>query len=347
MELLAEYGLFLAKAVTIVVAVIFIVGAVVSLSQKTKRHQHGDIEITNVNQRLEKMCEVVEHEVHTKEWLKARHKEEKKKAKQEKKQTKKSEVSVKDAGSRVYVLNFDGDIRASAVASLRHEITAVLAVAAKQDEVVVRLESPGGMVHGYGLAASQLQRIKNSGIPLTVCVDKVAASGGYMMACIANKILAAPFAVIGSIGVVAQIPNFHKLLTKHDIDYEVLTAGEYKRTLTIFGENSDKGRQKFLEDLEDTHVLFKEWVAEHRSEIDIEEVAKGEVWYGQRAKAKALVDEVQTSDDYIVGRSKEAAVYEVKYHEKKNLAEKLGLSAATALETVGLRLTKWLSGPRH
>ena len=346
MEFLAEYGLFLAKSVTLVVAVIFVVGAVVSLNQKTKKHQRGDIEINNVNQQVEKMQEVIEHEVHSKEWLKNRHKEEKKKAKQEKKK-RKSEAGAKDDRQRIYVLNFDGDIRASAVASLRHEITAVLAVASEKDEVVLRLESPGGMVHGYGLAASQLQRIKSKGIPLTVCVDKVAASGGYMMACLADKILAAPFAVVGSIGVVAQIPNFHKLLTKNNIDFEVLTAGEYKRTLTVFGENTDKGRQKFLEDLEETHVLFKNWVAEHRAEIDIENVAKGEVWYGQRARDKALVDEVQTSDDYIVGRCGEADVFEVKYHEKKNLAEKLGLSMATIFETVGLRLSRWISGPKH
>ena len=346
MEFLAEYGLFLAKSVTLVVAVIFVVGAVVSLNQKTKKHQRGDIEINNVNQQVEKMQEVIEHEVHSKEWLKNRHKEEKKKAKQEKKK-RKSEAGAEDDRQRIYVLNFDGDIRASAVASLRHEITAVLAVASEKDEVVLRLESPGGMVHGYGLAASQLQRIKSKGIPLTVCVDKVAASGGYMMACLADKILAAPFAVVGSIGVVAQIPNFHKLLTKNNIDFEVLTAGEYKRTLTVFGENTDKGRQKFLEDLEETHVLFKNWVAEHRAEIDIENVAKGEVWYGQRARDKALVDEVQTSDDYIVGRCGEADVFEVKYHEKKNLAEKLGLSMATIFETVGLRLSRWISGPKH
>jgi serine protease SohB len=346
LEFLAEYGLFLAKAITFVVAVIFVVGAVVSLSQKTKKHQHGDIEITNINQRLEAMSDAIESEVYSKEWLKARHKDDKKKSKQEKKKNKQN-LSEESKKPRVYVLNFDGDIRASAVASLRQEITAVLSTATAKDEVVIKLESPGGLVHSYGLAASQLQRIKNKGVPLTVCVDKVAASGGYMMACIADKILAAPFAIVGSIGVVAQLPNFHKALAKHDIDFEVLTAGEYKRTLTIFGENTDKGRQKFIEDLEETHLLFKEWVSEHRSEVDIEDVAKGEVWYGQRAKAKALVDEVQTSDDYIVDRCSKADVYEVKYHEKKSLAEKIGISMATVFEEIGVKFSKWLMGPKH
>ena len=108
----------------------------------------------------------------------------------------------------------------------------------------------------YGLAASQMQRIRDKKLKLTVCVDKVAASGGYMMAVVADKIIAAPFAVLGSIGVLAQVPNFHRLLKKHDVDFEMLTAGKYKRTLTMFGENTDKGREKFQEDIEDTHVLF-------------------------------------------------------------------------------------------
>jgi len=346
LEFLAEFGLFLAKTVTLVVAIMVVVGAILSLSQKTKKQHSGDIELTKINQRLENMKDTMEHEIYSKEWLKNRQKEDKKKAKQEKK-NRKADVAAEETKARVYLLNFEGDIRASAVTSLRQEITAVLGIATDKDEVVISLESPGGMVHGYGLAASQLQRVKQKGIPLTVCVDKVAASGGYMMACIADKILAAPFAIIGSIGVVAQIPNFHKVLTKHDIDYEILTAGEYKRTLTLFGENTEKGRQKFMEDLEETHVLFKEWVVEHRSQLNIDDVSKGEIWYGQRAKNKALIDDIQTSDDYLLERCQKADVFEVKYHEKKGLAEKLGLSMATVVDVMGLKLSKWLMGPKH
>ena len=112
-------------------------------------------------------------------------------------------------------------------------------------------------------------------IGMNATFDKVAASGGYMMACIGDRILSAPFAVLGSIGVVAQIPNLHRLLKKHDVDYEVLTAGEYKRTLTVFGENTDKGRQKFQEDLELTHVLFKDFVSRYRPQLDIDQVLGG------------------------------------------------------------------------
>jgi serine protease SohB len=207
---------------------------------------------------------------------------------------------------RIYVINFNGDMRASATENLRQEITAILSIADKdKDEVVVNLESPGGMVHGYGLAASQLARIRQHNLPLTICVDKVAASGGYMMACLANTIIAAPFAIIGSIGVVAQLPNFHRLLDKWDIDYEVLTAGEYKRTLTVFGENTDAGRQKFIADLEDTHTLFKEFVSDYRPSLDIEKVATGEHWYGKQALGLGLVDKLMTSDEYLLTRVKQ------------------------------------------
>ena len=235
------------------------------------------------------------------------------------------------------MLNFDGDIRANATDNLREEVSVVLGQAREGDEVLVRVESPGGLVHGYGLAASQLQRFRDAKVPLTVAVDKVAASGGYMMACVADRILAAPFAVLGSIGVLAQLPNFHRLLQKHDIDFELLTAGEYKRTLTMFGENTDKGREKFVEELEETHTLFKDFVGTNRPSLDIAKVATGEVWYGSRALEEGLVDELCTSDDFVQKRLQDWDVLELRFVHKKNWQEKLGLAAEGAIERTLLR----------
>ncbi|MDZ7923122.1 MAG: protease SohB [Marinagarivorans sp.] len=244
MEFLYEYGLFLAKVITFVVAVVVIVAFVVAASIKPKVSNKGQISIEPLNERFDDMKDALLQAVLSEKELKDFDKEEKKSAKKKAKEDKKKTDD--ERRKRVFVLDFDGDIKASAVDELRETITAVLTVAQPSDEVVIKLESGGGMVHSYGLASSQLARITQKSIPLTVCVDKVAASGGYMMACVANKILAAPFAVIGSIGVVAQLPNFNKILKKHDIDYEMLTAGKYKRTLTMLGENTDEGRQKFL-----------------------------------------------------------------------------------------------------
>ena len=196
-------------------------------------------------------------------------------------------------------------------------------VADEDDEVIIKLESPGGMVHSYGLAASQLQRIVSRKVSLTIAVDKVAASGGYMMACIGTKIIAAPFALLGSIGVVAQIPNFHRLLKNKDVDVEVLTAGEYKRTLTMFGENTDKGREKFIEELEDVHTLFKDFVSDNRPSVDMQKVATGEAWYGKRALDLNLVDELKTSDEYIIDKCTDSAVFLVKFVEHQNRMDKL------------------------
>ena len=239
----------------------------------------------------------------------------------------------------VFVLDFFGDVQASQAAQLREEVTGLLRSAKKErgDEVILRLNTGGGTVTGYGLAAAQLTRIKAAGLPLTICVEQVAASGGYMMACVADKILAAPFAILGSIGVVAQLPNFHKVLKKHDVDYELLTAGEYKRTLTMFGENTDSGREKFLEELQDTHDLFKEFVSQHRPQVDIEKIATGEVWYGLRAVDVALVDELQTSDEYLVTRAETADVYEVAYVLKKKFHERLGFAAEESIDRLLLR----------
>jgi serine protease SohB len=210
----------------------------------------------------------------------------------------------------------------------------LLTLAKPTDEVVVRLESGGGMVHSYGLASSQLARIRQAGIPLTVCIDKVAASGGYMMACIGQKIISAPFAILGSIGVVAQLPNVNRLLKKHDIDYEVLTAGEYKRTLTVFGENTEKGREKFQQDLDITHQLFKNFVAKYRPQLAIDEVATGEVWLGVAAVDMQLVDELKTSDEYLSERARDAQLYHLHYAQRKSLQERVGLAASTSAEKV-------------
>ena len=249
------------------------------------------------------------------------------------------ENNQQDSPSNHFVLDFDGDIKASEVDNLRQEITAILSVAKPTDEIIVRLESPGGMVHAYGLAASQLARIKDAGIQLTICVDKVAASGGYMMACLANHIVAAPFAIVGSIGVVAEVPNIHRLLKKNDIDVDIMTAGEHKRTMTFMGQNTRKGREKFIEDLNITHDLFKQWVAEQRPQVNIEEVANGDVWYGQQALSKQLVDALGTSDAYLQKLLADGSnVLLVSYETKQTLGEKLGVGAASIIESISDRV---------
>ncbi|MEH6551983.1 MAG: protease SohB [Pseudomonadales bacterium] len=333
----AEYGMFLLKSLTIVIALVLAVAGIVAAAHRGGQDEDGHVEVKSINQRLDQMKATLQDAVLDDAEIKAVVKQQKEKNKAEAKQKKKAskgkktEDSIVERRRRLYLLDFHGDIRAHAVENLREEITAVLLLAEAQDEIVVKLESGGGVVHGYGLASSQLKRITDKGVPLTVSIDKVAASGGYMMACIANKIIAAPFAIIGSIGVVAQIPNFHKILKKNDIDYELYTAGEYKRTLTMFGENTDKARTKFTEELEDTHVLFKDFVKANRPVVDIDAVATGETWFGERAIDSKLIDELGTSDQYLMDASAEADIYLVSFKQKKTLPEKLGFSAENAL----------------
>jgi serine protease SohB len=341
LEFITEYGLFLAKTLTFVVAIIVIVSLIVSANSRGKKSEKGHIQVSKLNEKFKAMREFLQHAVLDEEQIKQLEKNEKKRVKLEKADQKKAAKEKSKKGGdeteaahkkRVFVLNFHGDVKASANDSLREAISAVLTLATPKDEVVVKIESGGGMVHSYGLASSQLARITNKDVPLTVCVDKVAASGGYMMACVANKIVAAPFAILGSIGVVAQLPNFHRLLKKNDIDYEMFTAGEFKRTVTMFGENTEKGREKFVEDIEDTHVLFKDFVSEHRPQVDIAMVATGEVWFGRRAKDVNLVDVLQTSDEYLLDQAENADIFEVEYTLKKSLTEKFGMAAQTAVE---------------
>ncbi len=333
MEFLLDYADFLLRTLTVLVAIIVVLLTIAALRGRGRGKGGGQLQVHKLNDFYKALRERLQHELLDKAQLKALRKAE---AKQEKQEKKAGDVQK----ARVFVLDFDGDIKASATDNLRHEVTALLSMAGAEDEVVLRLESAGGMVHGYGLAASQLARIRQAGVPLTVCVDKVAASGGYMMACIGDKVLSAPFAILGSIGVVAQLPNVHRLLKKHDIDVEVLTAGEYKRTLTMFGENTDKGREKFQEDLDTTHELFKGFVARYRPQLNMDEIATGEVWLGISALNKHLVDELRTSDEYLAERAREADLFHLHFAERKSLPERLGLAASVTLDRL---LLNWWS----
>lgn len=331
MEFLYEYGMFLAKAITIVVAIVAVIIVVLASTVKHKSDK-GELRITNLSEELEELKHGLKEVLLSKKEFKAYEKQ----LKIDEKVKDKTEGDT--SKGKVFVIDFKGSIDAAEVASLREEISAILAIAEKGDEVVVNVESGGGMVHGYGLASSQLDRLRQADIPLTVCVDKVAASGGYMMACVANKIYAAPFAIVGSIGVVAQLPNFNRLLKKHEIDYEQHTAGDFKRTLTVFGENTDEGRQKFQEELEETHVLFKAFVSKYRPELNLEKVATGEHWYGQQAIELGLVDEILTSDDVVMSLAKDRKVYKLRYQVKKKLADKIAHGASLSVNAIFNRL---------
>lgn len=314
-----EYGMFLAKSVTLVAALLLCLAGLISAVREARHQEPERLEVDPLNDRLERMRDLIEGEILDDSALK---KLGKKRSKEKKAAAKHSP----DGRARLFVLDFEGDLEASAVSQLREEITALLQVLKPGDEVLLKLESEGGLVHGYGLAASQLKRLRDKKIKLTVAVDKVAASGGYLMACVADHILAAPFAVVGSIGVVAQIPNVHRLLKKHDVDVELHTAGVHKRTLTMLGENTDAAREKFREELEDTHRLFKQFVTEHRPQVTIDKVATGEHWFGTRALAIKLVDELKTSDDYLLERADNADLFALRYRRKKPLSERLHIS---------------------
>ncbi|PHH57262.1 protease SohB [Coxiella burnetii] len=322
MDFLANYGLFLAKLISLVLAIAVVLFIFFGLIAHAKNKAKGKLDVHKLNDKYKSyhrtLSIAIKDKYELKRFLKSQKKEKKKKP------------NTTEAKKRIFVLNFQGDIRASAVCALREEITAVLTTATRDDEVLLRLESGGGVVHGYGLAASQLQRIKDAHIKLVIAIDKVAASGGYLMACVADRIIAAPFAIIGSIGVLAQLPNFHRYLRKKYIDFEQVMAGDYKRTLTLFGENTEKGRAKMKEEVEETHTLFKSFIKEHRQEVDVEQIATGEHWYASKALDLRLVDELKTSDDYLLAASQNYDLFEVQYKRKPPLAERVSHNASRA-----------------
>jgi serine protease SohB len=313
MEFLADYGLFLAELVTVVAVVLGALGLLVMTARRGT--QAEGLHIEHLNERFEHLADTLRYAVEGKRGYR-------KALKLRKKAGKAARADAAER-KRLYVLDFKGDLRASATASLREEVSALLALARPQDQVLVRLENAGGMVHEHGLAASQLLRIRRHGVRLSVAVDKVAASGGYLMACVADHIIAAPFAVIGSIGVLAQLPNFHRLLEQKGIDFEQVTAGRYKRTLTLFGENTEEARSKVKMELEDVHELFKQLIVEHRPQIELDQVATGEHWYGIRALDLKLVDELRTSDDFLLEAVKEHELYHLAYKRRRSMSERV------------------------
>jgi len=336
-EFFIDYGLFLAKAVTVVIAIGIILTLIAAFSRRAPGG--GGLEIEKLNDKLKEMSDVVRRAMLNKAAWKKHEKAEKKARKKEEK----SATEDSDHRKRIFVIDFKGDIRATAVANLREEISAVVSTATENDEVVMRLENPGGAVHEHGLAASQLLRIKDRGVPLTVIVDKVAASGGYLMACIADRIIAARFAVIGSIGVIAQLPNFNRALETRGVDFEQVTAGKYKRTVTMFGKNTDEDRAKLKEELEDVHTLFKGLVGEQRPSLDIDRVSTGEHWYGTHALELGLIDEIGTSDDYLMSASDAADIYTVRFKGKQSLQERIMSTFESSLDRAGIWLEERLS----
>ncbi|MDN5862258.1 MAG: protease SohB [Salinisphaera sp.] len=337
-SLLLEYGLFLAKAITVVVAIGAVTAWIFASIQQARAHSGDWLEVINLNDRFEYMADTLRGQLLDKRERKAHAKHKKTEAKQKAKARKLGKART---ANRLFVIDFNGDIRASAVTALREEISAVLQVAQAEDEVLLRLESPGGLVHSYGLAASQLRRLRARGVQLTASVDKLAASGGYLMACVADRIVAAPFAIIGSIGVVGQLPNFNRLLKDKQVDVELHTAGDYKRTLTMFGENTEEGRAKFRDELEVTHGLFKEFIADNRSDVDIDKVATGEHWHGTQALGLGLIDRVGTSDDLLLtAAGEDREIFQLRWRTRGRMIDRLTGNIETRV--LGALRDRWM-----
>tara|TARA_B100000809_G_scaffold266827_1_gene331973 strand:- start:7056 stop:8084 length:1029 start_codon:yes stop_codon:yes gene_type:complete len=339
MDFIVQYGVFLLKVITIVIAILLPILMIINSSKGRSVSEKGHLQIKNLSDQFENMGFAIQGTLMTPKALKKFRKELHKQKKKEEKNPAKDQQSI-------FVLNFNGDIQASEVDKLKHEINAILVSDTKCKEVVLKVESGGGSAYAYGLCAAELKRLVDNKIKLTVCIDKVAASGGYLMSCVATKIVAAPWALVGSIGVIAQMPNINKLLKKNLVDFEMHTAGEFKRTLTVFGENTEEGRSKFKAELEDLHIIFKDFVKDNRPEIDTSVVATGEVWQGEKALAVGLIDEISTSDDYLVKLSKKFKLFQIDYIEKKNLSERFAFAAETFFNKTVLKIYDSLNKSR-
>ncbi|KAL7534110.1 hypothetical protein ACHAWF_004724 [Thalassiosira exigua] len=170
----------------------------------------------------------------------------------------------------LFVTRFPGDVTASQLNELREEVTGILRASQPRDEALLILQSGGGTVTGYGLAAAQLQRFKANGMKLTV------------------------------IGVISEIPNAYDRLKKEGIEFQTVTAGKYKRTVTPTKKVTKEDLAKSTEDIQEIFDLFKSFVASQRPQLDIEDVATGDTWFGEDALEKGLCDELAAADDVLL-----------------------------------------------
>ena len=331
MEWMSEYGLFLAKALTGLLVVGGGAALVMSFARRGRAiRMYGPFpQVIHLNRRHRWMVAAFERNTLSRwEWRRRR--------KAEKAEHKRR--LAEGGRRRVFVLDFKGDLHASGVKALRDEVTLILANATEKDEVVVRLENSGGAPSGHGLGASQLARIRARNIRLTVAIDRIAASGGYMMACVADRIIAAPFAIVGAIGTFMIIANFHRLLESKGVDVEKFQSGEFKLTVTMLGENTDAGRAKLQEQIEVMHKHFRDFVSEYRPALDIERVSTGEFWHARDAVGLSLVDEIRTSDDYLFEAGRDADLYLVRCAGRRGLRRRIGEVAELALDRASLYL---------
>ena len=158
--------------------------------------------------------------------------------------------------------------------------------------ILVRIDSPGG-----GVAPSQeiydaLKRAREKGKPVVASIGSLGASGGYYIACAADKIVADPGSVTGSIGVIMQFPVIRDLLRKLGIDYEVIKSGEFKDIASPLRPMTDKERRLLKEVILDVYSQFVDVVAESRGlpKDSVLKIADGRILSGRQAYELGLVD---------------------------------------------------------
>lgn len=249
---------------------------------------------------------------------------------QEKSSSRKSGDEKTGEPGKVAVLKFKGDIRASARFAFAKLVDEVVLNAREFKEVVVVVESPGGGVSEYGMLFAELERMRKceENFQLTVVVDTVAASGGYLMSLPAHKILAAPFAMVGSIGVVSFIPNIRELLEANKIKPRTFTAGDFKRTVTLTDEGDEKSAEQYKQQLALIHEQFKQALKKYRPQVELEKVATGEAWLASTTVEKELqlVDGLNTSHALLLemNQSFDLVEYSSKAERKTFLKRILG-----------------------
>lgn len=183
--------------------------------------------------------------------------------------------------------------------------------------IVLRVDSPGGTVAASEEIATYVKECEK---PVVVSVGDVGASGAYMISSQADSIWANPGSSVGSIGVIAQIPNVSGLLDMVGVEFQTFTAGEYKDAGSAYRDLTKEEEALIQGEVEEAYDQFIDIVAEGRGleRAKVEELAIGWTWSGVRAKELGLVDEVGTYRDALEDAAERGGIegdYEIVTYE--------------------------------
>ncbi|WP_343192796.1 S49 family peptidase [Buchnera aphidicola (Taiwanaphis decaspermi)] len=232
-----------------------------------------------------------------------------------------NQKNVYNKKSNLYILDYNDKIKKNKIKKLREEISSIILVAKKNDEVLLRLENTSDIVYEYGLVIAQLQRLRKKGIKLIISIDKIVSNGGYIIACVADHISASPFSIIGPINIVVNIPNIDKYTQTSNLNNQLNDCNTFTK-LTLIKNNTKIYVNKIFNKLDIKKYIRNSFIKDMRPSLNLNKIFNQNYWIGENAINEKLIDSINTSDDILFSKKDTHNLLKIKYVYKSNIVEK-------------------------